>query len=129
MNDREGLDWSLSSKFEMLVSLPNPYQGLQVCLSQIDVIWFEKGSSRIKALYEVEHSTPIYSGLLRFNDVLLSAVSPIDRFAIVSNEKRRSLFAQQVTRPTFKRSGLSEACTFFEYLNVYRWYQRVLPSA
>ncbi|MGH7257926.1 MAG: hypothetical protein ACREIM_06065 [Nitrospiraceae bacterium] len=129
MNDREGLDWSLSSKFEMLLSLPNPYQGLQVCLDQIDVIWFEKGSSRIKALYEVEHSTPIYSGLLRFNDVFLSAVSPIDRFAIVSNEKRRSLFAQQVNRPTFKRSGLSDICTFFEYLNVYRWYQRVFPSA
>jgi hypothetical protein len=129
MNDREGLDWSLSSKFEILGSLPDPYHILQICLGQIDVIWFEKGSNRIKALYEVEHSTPIYSGLLRFNDVFLSAVSPIDRFAIVSNEKRRSLFAQQINRPTFKRSGLSETCTFFEYLNVYRWYQRVFPSA
>lgn len=128
MNDRECLDWTLSARFEMLGLLPNPYHGLPACLSQIDVIWFEKGSNRIKALYEVEHSTPIYSGLLRFNDVFLSAVSPIERFAIVSNEKRRSVFAQQLNRPTFKRSGLSETCTFFEYLNVYRWYQRVFHS-
>lgn len=128
MNDRECLDWTLSARFEMLGLLPNPYHGLPACLSQIDVIWFEKGSNRIKALYEVEHSTPIYSGLLRFNDVFLSAVSPIERFAIVSNEKRRSVFAQQLNRPTFKRSGLSETCTFFEYLNVYRWYQRVFQS-
>lgn len=124
-SDREGLDWSLSSKFQMLSALPPRFGKIEPYLSQIDVVWLEKGSSRITALYEVEHSTPIYSGLLRFNDVLLAENSQTGRLAIVSNERRRSLFVQQVNRPTFKTSGLSEICTFFDYINVYRWHQRL----
>ncbi len=125
-NDRETLDWSLAPRFQMPPALPSQFRDVAPYLSQIDVVWFEKASNRVRALYEVEHSTPIYSGLLRFNDIFLTSPTPVERFAIVSNEKRRSLFAQQVNRPTFKKSGLSEICTFFEYMNVYRWYQRVL---
>jgi hypothetical protein len=126
--DREGLDWSLSPRFQMPPSLPSQFRDVEPYLRQIDVVWLEKGSNKVRALYEVEHSTPIYSGLLRFNDIFLTAQTPVERFAIVSNEKRRSLFAEQVNRPTFKRSGLSEVCTFFEYVNVYRWHQRVLSE-
>ena len=126
--DREGLDWSLSPRFQMPTSLPSQFRDVEPYLRQIDVVWLEKGSNKVRALYEVEHSTPIYSGLLRFNDIFLTAQTPVERFAIVSNEKRRSLFAEQVNRPTFKRSGLSEICTFFEYTNVYRWYQRVVAE-
>jgi len=112
----------------MPTSLPSQFRDVEPYLRQIDVVWLEKGSNKVRALYEVEHSTPIYSGLLRFNDIFLTAQTPVERFAIVSNEKRRSLFAEQVNRPTFKRSGLSEICTFFEYTNVYRWYQRVVAE-
>ena len=127
-NDREALDWSLSPKFQLVSSLPSQFRNVEPYLSQIDVVWIEKGSNKLRALYEVEHSTPIYSGLLRFNDIFLTIPTPVERFAVVSNEKRRSLFAQQVNRPTFRKSGLTEICTFFEYVNVYRWHQRVFSE-
>lgn len=124
-NNRENLDWSLSPRFPMPSSLPKQFQDIEPYLSQIDVVWLDKGSNRLRALYEVEHSTPIYSGLLRFNDIILTTKTPVERFAVVSNEERRSLFVQQANRPTFRKSGLSEICTFFEYINVYRWHKRV----
>ena len=65
----------------------------------------------LEGLFEVEHSTPVYSGLLRFNDVLL-ANPKLSRFTIVSNERRRALFSKQVFRPTFRKSGLAELVSF-----------------
>ena len=125
-DDREKLDWSvMPNKFEISLSLPNLSKSAQRYLSEIDVIWIDRGSNRIKALYEVEHSTPVYSGLLRFNDIYLTSV-PVERFTIVSNEERRSVFAKQINRPTFMRSGLAEICSFLNYANVYSWYQRLI---
>lgn len=127
-NDREKLDWSIvPHQFEITPSLLNVAEKFEPYLKHIDVIWIDKGSSKFKALYEVEHSTPIYSGLLRFNDVLLLSI-PVERFAIVSNEKRKAVFTNQIRRPTFLRSGLSEVCTFFEYVNVYSWLQQLLKN-
>ena len=127
-NDRRKLDWSiLPHRFEIALTLPIVLKDSIPYLQEIDVIWIERGSNKFKALYEVEHSTTVYSGLLRFNDVYLSSI-PVERFAIVSNEKRRSVFTTQINRPTFRKSGLSEICTFFEYANVYGWYQRLLES-
>lgn len=127
-NNRDDLDWSLTPKFQMPPSLPKQFRDIEPYLGQIDVVWLDKGSNRLRALYEVEHSTPIYSGLLRFNDIILVTRTLVERFAVVSNEERRSLFVQQANRPTFKKSGLSEICTFFEYINVYRWHKRVLEE-
>jgi hypothetical protein len=93
---------------------------------EIDVIWAERGGMP-KAFFEVEHSTPIYSALLRFNDVHLLQPRLNARFSIVSNEDRRSLFVRQLNRPTFVASGLKETCNFLEYRNVYLWYRRLAP--
>ena len=124
--DREKLDWSvIPNRFEISLSLPNVSKSAQRCLSEIDVIWIDRGSNKIKALYEVEHSTPVYSGLLRFNDIYLTSVA-VERFTIVSNEERRSVFARQINRPTFIRSGLCEICSFLNYANVYSWHQRLV---
>ncbi|MEA2074899.1 MAG: hypothetical protein U9O85_04085 [Euryarchaeota archaeon] len=127
-DDRERLDWSLiDHQFEISLSLPNIPNDAEQYLRQIDVIWIERGSNKIKSLYEVEHTTPVYSRLLRFNDIYLLSV-PVERFAIVSNEERRSVFTRQINRPTFRRSGLSEICAFFNYVNVYKWYQNIISS-
>jgi hypothetical protein len=82
------------------------------------------GVDSIEALFEVEHSTSIYSGLLRFNDLLLTDPK-LNRFSVVSNESRRACFSRQAFRPTFQRSGLSELVSFLEYSNVYEWHRQL----
>jgi hypothetical protein len=123
-NDIGRLDWSLTKHFTVRRALPEGFERVQAILSEIDVVWVSRGNNKIEALYEVEHSTPIYSGLLRFNDVLLTDPK-VSRFSIVSNDSRRELFAQQLFRPTFKKSGLAELCSFLEYANVEAWHQRL----
>lgn len=125
LNDRPKLDWSFTATFECRDILPYGFESVQSILQQVDVIWIHRGSSEIRALFEVEHSTPIYSGLLRFNDIHLRAPKLNSRFSIVSNDARRSLFVRQLNRPTFQTSGLNKLCTFLEYENVYGWFNRV----
>ena len=90
-------------------------------------MWVAPGRDTIEGLYEVEHSTPVYSGLLRFNDVLLTDPT-VSRFSIVSNDARRDLYSRQLFRPTFKKSGLAELCSFLEYTNVFDWHTRLLKG-
>ena len=127
-NDRSKLDWSLTDIFDCRATLPFHLDRVRDILAEIDVMWIERGAGRLHALFEVEHSTPVYSGLLRFNDVLLVSPQLGARFSVVSNEKRRSLFTRQLSRPTFKFSRLAEYCTFMEYASVYTWYHRVRQS-
>src|SRR5438552_11220291 len=124
MTDRKRMDWNIAEHF------PFPADAFatrefQLVASEIDVIWLRRGSREVTALFEVEHSTPIYSGLLRFNDVrlLLPALRP--RFTIVANDSRRSRFTTQINRPTFQVSGFHELCSFLDYANVYEWYKRL----
>jgi hypothetical protein len=123
--DRLALDWGIAGMFGCRENLPSGFERLMPILQEIDVIWLGRGGSNLRALFEVEHSTPVYSGLLRFNDVHLVAPSVESRFTVVSNDSRRSLFARQLSRPTFKTSGLSELCTFLEYIDVLAWHNRL----
>ncbi len=127
-SDRSRLDWSLANRFECRDMLPYGMDTVQNILQEVDVVWIHRGSGQLSALFEVEHSTPIYSGLLRFNDIHLVASSLRPRFYIVANDARHSLFVRQLHRPTFQTSGLSELCTFLEYANVYTWYNRIKAS-
>ena len=124
-NDRASLDWSISGNFECTNELPPGYESIQNILRQVDVIWIQPGSNEIAALFEVEHSTPMYGALLRFNDIHLVAPAFSPRFSIVSNDARKSLFARHLDRPTFRASGLNRLCTFLEYANVYSWHSRI----
>lgn len=124
-SDRTKLDWSITDQFRCCHLLPYGFESVQSILEDIDVVWIQRGSSQLKALFEVEHSTPIYSGLLRFNDIHLIAPNLHPRFSIVAKDARRSLFMRQLNRPTFQMSGLTEHCTFLEYTDVSGWYNRV----
>ena len=126
-NDRSRLDWSLTARFESRHDLPPGLDTVAAALREIDVVWIRRGGSQLEALYEVEHSTPIYSGLLRFNDVHLS-VPETDRYMIVSDDERREAFVRQLHRPTFRASGLAELCGFMSYPDVFRWHARVQQS-
>ena len=122
-HDREQLDWTVAKPFRYRQRLPENYNRVEDILAQIDVVWIERGKNALNALWEVEHSTTIYSGLLRLNDIHLVAPQ-ISKLAIVANEERRSMFSRQLNRPTFQTSGLSEICAFLDYKDVYQWHQR-----
>lgn len=124
-SDRVKLDWSITNRFECCDVLPYGFEPVNDILQEVDVIWIQRGSSELRALFEVEHSTPIYSGLLRFNDIHLVAPSLRPRFSVVANDARRSIFVRQLNRPTFQMSGLGKLCTFLEYINVFGWHTRI----
>lgn len=124
MSDIGKLDWSMTKRFRLQKDIPAGFQEVRPILSEVDVIWVVAGRNTIEALFEVEHSTSIYSGLLRFNDILLTNPG-VTRFSIVSNEGRRSVFSRQLFRPTFRKSGLSEITSFLEYANVFDWHKRL----
>lgn len=126
-NNISQLDWSLVKKFQVNSTIPQGFEIIKPILSEVDVIWIKSGKNLIEGLFEVEHSTPVYSGLLRFNDVLLTDPT-ISQFSIVSNDSRRELFSRQAFRPTFIKSGLSELVSFFEYANIFDWYARLITE-
>ncbi|MBI5725646.1 MAG: hypothetical protein HZA50_16930 [Planctomycetes bacterium] len=124
--DRSGLDWNITKKtFQCRENLPSVFDSVMPVLQEIDVVWVHRGGNELGALFEIEHSTPVYSGLLRLNDVLLVAPKCVSRYTVVSNDSRRSLFVRQLNRPTFRTSGLSEICTFLEYADVFGWHRRL----
>jgi len=125
-NDRKRLDWSITKQFKPHKVLPFSFRLVERVMEEIDVIWLERGSGEPTALFEVEHSTPIYSGLLRFNDVHLVAPNLKPRFNIVAHESRRAEFVRLLNRPTFQTSGLREICSFLEYGHLASWHSRAL---
>lgn len=125
LSDRSGADWKLTEQFPVHQTLPSKFASVAPILSEVDVVWLKRGGADLVALFEIEHSTTIYSGLLRFNDVHLVSPNLKTRFSIVANDARRSLYVRQINRPTFQRSGLSDFCTFMEYGNVLDWHNRI----
>jgi hypothetical protein len=128
-NNIELLDWTLVRRFQPIAALPAYVVERARFASEIDVIWVDHKQDAIAAAFEVEHSTTIYSGLLRFfNDVLLTCAGA-GRYFVASDESRRDLFVRQLQRPTFQRSGLSELASFLDYSNVFDWHHRLSNSS
>lgn len=72
----------------------------------IDVVWFEKGTNRAVAAFEVEKSTSIYSGILRLSDLALSfAESAADLFLVIPGSREKDVILQ-LTRPSVKSGKL-----------------------
>ncbi len=65
----------------------------------IDVIWFARGQPQIVCAFEIEHSTSIYSGILRMKDLALSLATQEARFYLVAPEKREREVLAQMARP------------------------------
>lgn len=127
--DRGRLDWNVAEKFSAATELPTSLESIRGIVQEVDVIWLKRGAGEPRAFFEVEHSTPIYSGLLRFNDIRLVARNLRPTFSVVANEERRETFVRQLNRPTFLASGLIQQCTFMDYPSVCGWYNRVRTKA
>jgi hypothetical protein len=85
-------------------------------VENIDVVWKEE--FRIDAAFEIEHSTAIYSGLLRFSDLKIIAPNiSYPLFLVAPLAKKNRVFAQ-VKRPTFKKLGLDKEVRYLSYERV-----------
>jgi hypothetical protein len=118
-NDKLKIDEKVVDYLKIRKKLPLFSLSIDSIISEIDVIWMKDNAP--VSFFEVEHSTPIYSGLLRFNDVLLT-LSGVDNFNIVANNERESKFSREINRPTFKQNNLIDKVSFLDYDNIYNWY-------
>jgi hypothetical protein len=85
-------------------------------IEQIDVLWLKRRS--IVRAFEVEHTTSIYSGILRMADLLALQPNMDIKLHIVAPSSRRDKVFQEITRPVFsllERGPLSERCTYIPY--------------
>jgi hypothetical protein len=82
-------------------------------VENIDVVW--KQEFRINAAFEVENSTAIYSGLLRFADLNVVAPNSTYPLFVVAPSHRRNQVREQLLRPVFKQLDLREKVRFLPY--------------
>ena len=86
-------------------------------MKNIDVIWFRRGAGHPVRFFEIEHSTTVYSGLLRFNDVMIDFPVP-QAFVVGDGEKTQRKFEREIARRTFEHSGLIDVTQFLLYAQV-----------
>ncbi len=106
-----------NSKKSLLSALPLNYDNLTLkTIENIDVIWLQ-GRSVVRA-FEVEHTTSIYSGLLRMADLLALQPNIKIKLSIVAPEDRREQVRREIIRPVFsvmEGGAMSEMCSFIPY--------------
>lgn len=73
----------------------------------IDVLWLEPAAPRVAAAFEVEHSTSIYSGIVRMLDLALAThgLHAAAGLFLVAPDAREGEVRAQLARPAFSRVG------------------------
>lgn len=103
-----------------LDELPINYDNVTLrTIEQIDVIWL-KGRSMVRA-FEIEHTTAVYSGLLRMADLLALQPNMDIQLHIVAPDEKREKVLREIRRPVFSlldRGPLYERCTFLSYNSI-----------
>jgi hypothetical protein len=121
-NDRGAVlrEWK-KERSPLLERLPLNYDDTTLrTIEQIDVIWL-RGRSIVRA-FEVEHTTSVYSGILRMADLLALQPNMDIRLHIVAPLARREKVFQEIRRPVFsllEKGPLAESCTYLSYDNLY----------
>jgi hypothetical protein len=117
-NDRNRM-WNgrtFAEQFRLLQELPHNFDPVTSRIIElIDVLWLE--GNAIRAAFEIEHTTSIYSGLLRMSDLV--AIQPnlqIPLFIVAPDDRRTKVFTE-VNRPTFAslKQPLVEVCKFIPF--------------
>jgi hypothetical protein len=113
--------WQPRDPRTLLTSLPLSYdKTTQNTISLIDVIWIKNKRSIARA-FEVEHTTSIYSGILRMADLVALQPDIKIKMHIVAPADRQEKFATEIRRPVFSymtNGRLSDMCTFISYDDV-----------
>ncbi len=81
----------------------------------IDVVWLK--GSEIKAAFEIEHTTSIYSGILRLADLIAMQPNINIPLYIVAPDERRAKVMAEINRPVFSRlpKPMSGICRFISF--------------
>ena len=81
----------------------------------IDILWLEGNS--IKAAFEIESTTSIYSGLLRMADLISMQPNLTIPLYLVAPDARRDKVKTEINRPTFSklRPPLTEVCRYISF--------------
>lgn len=82
-------------------------------VENIDVVWKEE--FRIDAAFEIENTTSIYSGLLRFSDLTLVAPNTLYPLFIVAPQDKRARLIEQLRRPSFRKFHLERKVRYLSY--------------
>ena len=92
-------EWK-SESHNLLDRLPLNYDDTTLrTIEQIDVIWL-RGRSIVRA-FEVEHTTSVYSGILRMADLLALQPNMDIRLHIVAPVSKRDKVFSEIRRPVF----------------------------
>ena len=104
----------------LLDELPLNYDDATLrTIEQIDVIWLRKRS--IVRAFEVEHTTSVYSGILRMADLIALQPNMNINLHIVAPLNKREKVLKEIQRPVFsllEGRALSEICTYLSYEKV-----------
>ena len=117
-NDRKAVlsEWDADQN-DLLEHLPLNYDDTTIkTIEQIDVLWL-RGRAIVRA-FEVEHTTSIYSGILRMADLLALQPNMNIKLHIVAPYERRDKVFQEIQRPVFSlldEAPLYERCTYISY--------------
>ncbi len=106
----------INSIENLLEGLPTQFDEVtQRTIENIDVLWLS--GNAIVGAFEVEHSTSIYSGLLRMSDLLTMQPNIDIKLYLVAPEERYTKFKNEVARATFAAPNkpLHEMCGFLPY--------------
>lgn len=84
-------------------------------VENIDVVW--KYGYSIKSAFEIEHSTSVYSGILRLSDLRALTPNSIYPLFIVADRERKNKVFSELKRPTFDNPylKLKEVIGFLSY--------------
>lgn len=101
----------------LLERLPLNYDDTTLrTIEQIDVLWL-RGRSIVRA-FEVEHTTSVYSGILRMADLLALQPNMDIKLHIVAPTTKRDKVFQEIRRPVFsllEKGPLADSCTYLSY--------------
>lgn len=100
----------------LLKSLPRQFdEATNRTIELIDVLWLKEGA--FVAAFEIEHTTSIYSGLLRLSDLISMQPNINIPLYIVAPDERREKVFTEINRPTFSRlkPPLREMCRYVSY--------------
>lgn len=78
--------------------------GAHDTIALIDLLWLDAVSNRIALAFEVEHSTSVYSGIVRMLDLALGVPEHDgSTFFLVAPDAREADVRAQFSRPAFSR--------------------------